>query len=60
MAKKKVTSKKPSTSKKKVEKKKEAKFEEPVIVQNRVQVVPHVKRKTIFNTNRIVDAKSLV
>lgn len=52
MAKKKVTSKKPSTSKKKVEKKKEAKFEEPVIVQNRVQVVPYVKRKTIFNTNK--------
>jgi len=51
MAKKKVTSKKPSTSKKKVEKKEETK-EEPIVAQNRVQIVPHVKRKTIFNTKK--------
>jgi len=51
MAKKKVVAKKTSTSKKKVEKKVE-KEEVVDIVRNTVQVVPYVKRKTIFNTKK--------
>ena len=50
MAKKKTATKKGTTTKKKVEKKEIIK--EADVVRNLVQVVPYVKRKTIYNTNK--------
>jgi len=50
MAKKKTAPKKTTTTKKKVEKKEIVK--EPEVIRNTVQVVPHVKRKTIYNTKK--------
>tara|TARA_R110000803_G_scaffold40473_2_gene87246 strand:- start:500 stop:655 length:156 start_codon:yes stop_codon:yes gene_type:complete len=50
MEKKKTAPKKTSTTKKVVEKKETIKEED--VVRNTVQVVPYVKRKTIYNTKK--------